>query len=50
MSSYIDDDEGVIDVPSSVRKEIIANYLQNTYYWSVAIGGLIIGFLIGVLI
>jgi hypothetical protein len=38
-----------IIVPSTVTRDIIINYLQKTYYWSVAIGSGMIGFLLGVL-
>ena len=38
-----------ITVPKEVVKDIIIGYLQKTYYWSVAIGSGMIGFLLGVL-
>ena len=38
-----------IEIPSLVRDQIIIDFLMNTYYWTVGIGCLIIGFLVGVL-
>lgn len=38
-----------IVVPREVAKDIVIEYLQKTYYWSVAIGSGMIGFLLGVL-
>jgi hypothetical protein len=37
-----------IDVPRYVQLKIVKDYLQTTYYWSVGIFCLLIGFLIGV--
>lgn len=45
------DDYGVdFDIPRSIRREIEKEYIQKTYYWSVAISFFIIGFLIGVIV
>lgn len=45
------DNEGYeIIIPKNVVKDVIIGYLQTTYYWSVAIGCFLIGFLIGVLV
>lgn len=41
------DDDREIEIPSYIIKKINNDYLQKTYYWSVAILCLIIGFLIG---
>lgn len=39
-----------IEIPTSVVKDIIIDYLKTTYYWPVAILSGMTGFLIGVLI
>lgn len=43
-----DNDGYEIIIPNGVVKDIIRDYLQKTYYWSVALGCFIIGLLIGV--
>ncbi len=44
------DNEGYeIIIPTEVTKDIIREYLQKTYYWSVGLACFIIGFLIGVI-
>lgn len=53
MRYYIEDpdnQDSVIPVPEEVRTSIIIDYLQKTYYWSVALGCLIIGTFFGILI
>lgn len=45
-----DNDEYEITVPDNIVKEIIKDYIQRTYYWSVALACLVIGFLVGVII
>ena len=43
------DKEGYeIIIPDYVTRDIIRDYLQRTYYWSVAIGCFLIGLLVGV--
>lgn len=45
------DKEGYeIIIPDNVTRDIIRDYLQKTYYWSVATGSFLIGLLLGVLI
>ncbi len=45
------DKEGYeIIIPDNVTRDIIRDYLQKTYYWSVAMGSFLIGLLLGVLI
>ena len=39
-----------IVIPDYVTRDIIRDYLQKTYYWSVAVGCLMIGFFVGVLV
>jgi hypothetical protein len=39
-----------IEIPTSVVKDIILDYLRKTYYWPVALLSGLGGFLIGVLI
>jgi hypothetical protein len=39
-----------IVIPKEVAKDIVREYLQKTYYWSLAIACLMIGFLTGVLV
>ena len=39
-----------IEIPSSLIKDIIIDYLKTTYYWPVAILSSLTGFLLGVLI
>lgn len=39
-----------IEIPTSVVKDIILDYLRKTYYWPVAVLSGLSGFLIGVLI
>jgi len=36
-------------IPDNVIRDIIRDHLQKTYYWSVALGSFLIGFLLGVL-
>jgi hypothetical protein len=48
--TYIDDYDVDFQIPRSIRREIERNYIQRTFYWSVAIGSFIIGILIGVAI
>jgi hypothetical protein len=45
-----DNDGYEIIIPTEVTKDIIREYLQKTYYWSVATGSFLIGLLLGVLI
>jgi hypothetical protein len=45
-----DYDEYEITVPKEVVKDIVIDYLQKTFYWSVAIFSFIIGFLVGVIV
>ena len=43
------DKEGYeIIIPEYVTQDIVRDYLQKTYYWSVAIGCFLIGLLVGV--
>ncbi len=45
------DKEGYeIIIPDNVTRDIIRDYLQKTYYWSVAMGSFLIGLLLGVII
>ena len=39
-----------IEIPESIRDQIVIDFLMRTYYWSVGIAGLIVGFLLGVAI
>ncbi|MEY3378213.1 MAG: hypothetical protein RLZZ328_1373 [Bacteroidota bacterium] len=53
MKYYIEDpidSDNFIEVPSTTRLKIISDYQQQTYYKSLAIFCLIIGFLAGVLV
>jgi len=44
------DNEGYeIVIPHEIVKNIIVNYLQKTFYWSIGILCLLIGFLIGII-
>lgn len=45
-----DNDGYEIIIPDSVVKDIVMNYIQKTYYWSIGLACLVIGFLIGVLV
>ena len=45
-----DDDNYEIVIPKEIVRDIIINYLQKTYYWSVGIFSMIIGLLLGILI
>lgn len=45
--TYKDDYDIDFEIPKSIKREIERDYIQKTYYWSVAIGCLIIGFLLG---
>lgn len=43
------DKEGYeIIIPDYVTRDIIRDYLQSTYYWSVGIGCFLIGLLVGI--
>lgn len=52
MKDYVfpdpDNDGYEITIPDYITKDIIRDYLQKTYYWSVGLFSLIIGILIGV--
>lgn len=48
--TYTDDYDVDFQIPRSIKREIERNYIQRTFYWSVAIGSFIIGILIGVAI
>ena len=37
-----------IIIPDYVTRDIIRDYLQKTYYWSIAIGCFLIGLLVGI--
>ena len=54
MKRYVfddpDNDELEIEIPSSLRKDIIIDYLKTTYYWPIAILSGLSGFLLGVLV
>lgn len=54
MKKYNFDDpdyEGYeIEVPDNIVRDILLDYLRKTYYWSVALGSFIIGFLLGVVV
>lgn len=39
-----------IEIPGSIVKDIILDYLKTTYYWTVAILSGVVGFLLGVLV
>ncbi len=39
-----------ITVPREVVKDITLSYMKSTFYWTVAIGGFLIGLLLGVII
>ena len=44
------DNEGYeIIIPREVTKDIIRDYFQKTYYWSVSVFSFLIGFLLGVI-
>lgn len=43
------EDDYPIVIPKSVKNEIIRDYLSKTYYWTVALLCLIVGFLLGVI-
>lgn len=45
-----DNDGYEIVIPNDVIKDVVRDYLQTTYYWSVAVGCFLIGLLTGVLI
>jgi len=47
---YVEDSDGVdIEVPKNIAIEIIKDHMQTTYYWTVSILCMIIGFLLGVI-
>lgn len=43
-----DNDKYEITIPDNIVRDIVKDYIQRTYYWSISIGCLIIGFLLGV--
>lgn len=46
---YIEDSDGVeMLIPTETVKEIVRDYLANTYYWAITVGSLTIGFLFGI--
>lgn len=45
--TYTDDYDVEFDIPRSIKHQIEREYIQRTFYWSVALGSFIIGFLIG---
>jgi ElaB/YqjD/DUF883 family membrane-anchored ribosome-binding protein len=50
VKEYLDDYDIDFDIPRSVKRQIEKDYIQRTYYWTVGLGCLIIGFLLGVLV
>jgi hypothetical protein len=45
------DKEGYeIIIPDYVTRDIIRDYLQKTYYWTVSLGSFVIGLLVGIII
>jgi hypothetical protein len=44
-----DNEDYEIIIPREVVREILDDYLQKTYYWSVSFFCIIIGFLLGVI-
>lgn len=46
---YLDDYDAEFDIPRSIKRQIEKEYIQRTYYWSLGILCLIIGFFLGVL-
>jgi len=50
---YIDHptkDDYEIEIPNTIRDQIIKDFFQRTYYWSVGILCTMVGFLLGVLV
>lgn len=49
--SFPDPDNDVYEIiiPDEIVKDIIINYLQKTFYWSIGTLCLLIGFLIGII-
>lgn len=45
--TYTDDYDVDFDIPRSIKRQIEREYIQRTFYWSVALGSFIIGILIG---
>ena len=45
----IEDGDYVIDVPTDVCKQIIADHLEKYYIGSLVIGTFLVGFLLGIL-
>lgn len=45
-----DNDKYEIIIPREVVKQIIVEYLQKTYYWTIMISFFMIGFLFGKLV
>jgi len=43
-----DNDGYEITIPDYVTRDIIRDYIQKTYYWSIAIACFLIGLLVGV--
>jgi len=39
-----------IEVPEYIKRQIIIDYLKTTFYWTIGLGCLLVGFLGGVLI
>jgi hypothetical protein len=47
---YVEDSDGVdMEVPKNIILGIIKDHAQTTYYWTVGILCMIIGFLLGVI-
>lgn len=42
-------DDEFIQVPVLVKNEIIRDHLMKSYHWSIGIGCLIVGFLLGII-
>jgi len=52
MKYYMDDphnDKYEVEIPRNIVNNIIKDYMMKTYYWVVGIGGIMIGFLLGLL-
>lgn len=45
----VDDGEFEIEIPKDITKQIISDYLEKYYLWSLSLGIFIIGFLLGVI-
>ncbi len=47
---YIEKDyENEVEIPESLRKQIVADHLEKYYIFAITVGSFIIGFLLGVL-